>query len=221
MRTINRIHKFFVAPQEVGEPVCRIVGAGVFDLPCIEPRENDLLIAADGGFIHLRRIGLTPDLLIGDFDSLDHLPQGIPIQRFLAEKDDTDMSLAVREGLERGFRYFALYGGMGGRLSHTLANIALLARLAQNGAQGFLVGVSAELTAIHNGGVAYRSAEAGLLSIFAFGDRATGVQIRGLKYELINGELTGAFPLGVSNAFCGRPASVDVFEGTLVMVREV
>ena len=71
--------------------------------------EGDLLIAADGGYAYLQ--GQKPDLVVGDFDSLGYVPEGVQIIRHPVQKDDTEMLLAVREGLKRGYRKFVLYGG--------------------------------------------------------------------------------------------------------------
>ena len=90
---------------------CYIYGA----MPCGSTEKlekGDLLIAADGGYAYLQ--GQKPDLVVGDFDSLGYVPEGEQIIRHPVQKDDTDMLLAVREGLKRGYRKFVLYGGIGG-----------------------------------------------------------------------------------------------------------
>ena len=85
---------------------CVIFCAGGFD-GLIEPiNESDFVIAADGGFVHVQRLGLMPQLILGDFDSLGYTPEGAQV--FPVEKDDTDAMLAVRVGLEKGYREFLL-----------------------------------------------------------------------------------------------------------------
>ena len=96
-------------------PACFIFGAGpFFGLP-VSPAPGDVVFAADGGYRHCQAAGLQPDLLLGDFDSLNDLPKGIPIHTFPVEKDDTDTMLAIKYGLKEGYRTFHLYGGTGGR----------------------------------------------------------------------------------------------------------
>lgn len=115
---------------------CYIVGAGDFTARGFAPGPGDLILAADGGYRALYRLGTTPDLLLGDFDSLGDvpLPANLPVLRFPARKDDTDTGLALRHGLMLGFRDFALYGCAGGRTDHLLANFQSMARVSRLGA---------------------------------------------------------------------------------------
>lgn len=199
--------------------VCFIVGAG-----CIDPGlrlslcPDDLLIAADGGFLTVERMGLVPHLVIGDFDSLGKRPDHPNTVVLPTVKDDTDMCAAIRLGRERGYTRFALYGGTGGRLAHTLANLQLLDGLAREGCQGFLVGEGTISTAVYNGELQFPAHMSGYLSVFCVSGRAEGVALRGLKYELSNETLTGSFPLGVSNEFIGTASRVSVANGSLLVL---
>ena len=116
---------------------CYIFGAGDFDGLEERPGAEDYVIAADGGYTACRRAGVEPQLLLGDFDSLAEVPALPHVERVPVEKDDTDMMLAVKRGLERGETLFHLYGGMGGqRTDHTVANLQALLYLADHGADG-------------------------------------------------------------------------------------
>lgn len=196
--------------------VCYIVGAGDF-YGSLAPRPGDLLIAADGGDRHLRRLGLRAQLVVGDFDSLGEVPEREGVIRHPVMKNDTDTLLAVKLGLERGFRRFAIYGGVGGRTDHTLANLQTLAFLAARGCTGFLMGDNETLTVLRSSSLSFLPAAAGTISVFAYGGTARGVTLRGLLYPLEDGVLTPDFPLGVSNAFTGAAASVSVTEGALLL----
>ena len=112
--------------------VCHIVGGGDF-FGIRSVGEGDFIIAADKGFRYLQNLGITPDLVIGDFDSLGHTPSGRNIIVLPCEKNDTDMGAAVAEGVERGYKNFILYGATGGRPDHTLANIQLISLLSSRG----------------------------------------------------------------------------------------
>ena len=176
------------------------------------------VVAADKGLLQLRDRGVEPDLVVGDFDSLGYVPEARELVRHPVEKDDTDMMLAVREGLRRGYRTFILYGGLGGRLDHTLANVQTLGFLAAHGARGLLVGEGTAVTLLENGAMRFPATAKGTLSVFCFGDEAEGVTETGLHYPLENACLTNAFPLGVSNAFCGRESEVSVQNGKLLLL---
>lgn len=198
------------------EPVCYIVGA-MDPGPLRFPRPG-LLIAADGGYAHLRDQGLAPDIAVGDFDSLGYVPEG-NVVRHPPEKDDTDTMLAIRLGLERGYGVFVLYGCLGGRLDHAYANLQALSFLAENGARGYLLGPAGEaLTVIRDGAIRFPSACRGIVSVFCPGGAAEGVYERGLKYALTDAVVTSGCPLGVSNEFTGQPARIAVRSGELLVM---
>ena len=305
-------------------PTCYIVGAGDFTPRGFAPVPGDLVLAADGGYRALYSLGYTPDLLLGDFDSLGDLPlpPDLPVLRFPARKDDTDTGLALRHGLDRGFRDFALYGCAGGRVDHLLANLQSMARVSRLGATIRLAApeydawaltgpapdapapatpdapdasapdasashasgpaphaphtpapdasaphisashasashisashasaphISAshasapstsapstpasDASAPHASGPAPHAPDGPaatltlpdrpggtLVSVFCHGDRAEGVTLTGLSYPLDGADLTGDFPLGVSNRRLeGQPATVSVRRGTLLI----
>jgi thiamine pyrophosphokinase len=178
---------------------------------------GDYVIAADGGFAHVQKLGLEPDCVLGDFDSLGYVPDHAKL--FPVEKDDTDAMLAVRHGLEKGFREFVIYGGLDGqRLDHTIANYQTLHFLTQNDARGYLVGKDYIVTAIRNNSIRFSETAEGILSLFCLGADAHGVCIQGLQYPLENGTLTSDFPLGVSNHFTGKPAEISVADGSLLIM---
>lgn len=198
---------------------CIIVGAGDFfpDYPP-QPSLGDLLIAADGGYRHLQSLGLRPDLLVADFDSYTgDAPSGIPLMRFRPEKDDTDMGIAIAEGIRRGCDQFYLYGGVGGRADHTFANYQALIALARQGLRGFLMNRDVLTTAVCNSSLRLRALSSGYVSVFAADSQCSGVSIKGLKYELDRVTLTNDYPLGVSNEVVGRPAEISVENGTLLI----
>ena len=198
---------------------CVIFCAGGFEKLARPIQKDDYILAADGGLAHLQKLGLTPDGIIGDFDSLGYVPQNSQV--FPVEKDDTDSMLAVRKGLELGYKEFILYGALDGpRLDHTIANLQTLLFLESQGAKGTLVGLRYLITTVKNGVLKLPLAESGIVSVFCLGEKARGVTIRGLKYGLENGQLDSSFPLGVSNHFVGKPAAIRVEEGSLLVIYE-
>lgn len=200
--------------------ICYIVGAGEFGDGGFNPGEEDLVIACDGGYAHCMERGIRIDLVAGDFDSLGYIPEHAHVIRLKPEKDDTDTGWAVKEGWQRGCREFVIYGGTGGRISHTIANFQLLTDLAAKGGSGLMIGKGAWYRVICNGEISFGAGERGFLSVFCLGDKAEGVFESGLKYELTDAVLTKEYPLGVSNEFTGKESRVSVRSGALLLVGE-
>ena len=198
---------------------CVIFCAGGFDSLAEPIGAGDYIIAADGGLVHLEKLGIVPHAIIGDFDSLGRIPGGAEV--FPVEKDDTDSMLAIRRGLEQGYSRFVIYGGLDGpRLDHTLANLQALQFLADRGAQGFLVGLDHSATVIKNGTLAFGPDAEGIVSVFCMGPDAKDVILRGLKYSLEKGALSAGFPLGVSNHFVEEKSEIIVGNGSLLVIFE-
>ena len=198
---------------------CIIFCAAEFDALAAPIGPGDLVIAADGGLRHTEKLNITPDIILGDFDSLGFTPAGANV--FPVEKDDTDAMLAVRRGLELGYRNFLLYGSLDGpRLDHTVANFQTLQFLCDHDAFGCLVGVTTMAAVVKNGTLRFPAGCAGNVSVFCLGPDAHGVTLKGLYYPLQNGTLTPGFPLGVSNHFIGEPAEISVEDGSLLVIWE-
>lgn len=197
---------------------CYIVGAGEFTPLYSTPAAEDYVIAADGGYRYLQQMGIYPDLVLGDFDSLLEKPQHAHLIELPAEKDDTDMLYALKVGLEKGFQTFYLYGGMGGRFDHTIANLQSLAFLSRHGAAGFLFGKEDVTTVLNSPSVCFDSGAEGYFSLFSFGEHCEGVCIRGLKYELENASLCHTFPIGTSNEFIQKESEITIAKGMALLV---
>ena len=178
---------------------------------------EDHVIAADGGLRHTEKLGISPDEILGDFDSLGYIPADSRV--FPVEKDDTDAMLAVRRGLQLGYRDFILYGSLDGpRLDHTIANFQTLQFLCDRGAWGYLAGNDYLVTVVKNGTIHFPAGCEGTISVFCLGSDAAGVTLTGLHYPLTNGTLTAGFPLGVSNHFTGEEAEITVEKGSLLVL---
>ena len=196
---------------------CVIFCAAEFDKLAMPLASDDYVLAADGGLAHVQKLGLTPNGIIGDFDSLGFVPTGAEV--FPVEKDDTDAMLAARKGLELGFRDFLFYGSLDGpRLDHTIANFQTLQFLADHDARGYLVGRDYIITVVKDETIRFEAGAEGILSVFCLGPDAHGVTLEGLYYPLKDGTLTSGFPLGVSNHFTETPASITVTDGSLLVM---
>lgn len=196
---------------------CIIFCAAGFDSLVLPISKEDFVIAADGGLTHTQMLGITPNEILGDFDSLGFAPEGANV--FPVEKDDTDAMLAVRRGLSLGYREFVLYGSLDGpRLDHTVANFQTLQYLADHHASGYLVGSTYLVTVVKDGSLFFPAGMEGTISVFCMGKDAEGVTLEGLYYPLEKGSLTAGFPLGVSNHFTGVQATVTVEKGSLLVL---
>ncbi|MBQ3101039.1 MAG: thiamine diphosphokinase [Clostridia bacterium] len=199
--------------------ICHIVGAADFAADRFKVEENDFVIAADGGLKTLENIGVKPDMILGDFDSLGYIPDGDEVLLHPVHKDDTDSMLAMREAMDRGYRDFVFHGCTGGaRFDHTVANLQTLAYAAENGVRASMYADGYTIESIHNSALRFDCGYEGDLSVFAHGGSAKGVWLSGLTYPLYNAELSPSLPLGVSNSFIGKEASVRVNDGTLIVI---
>lgn len=216
--------KSFDWKKNIKGPACYIFGAGEYyeDIKQLAYEEDyddgNLIIAADGGLGHLKAAGMVPHICIGDFDSYEGEPEGADIIRLNPIKDTTDMAEAVGYGLKKGFRRFLIFGGTGGRTSHTLANIQTMAKLSKEACEVYIIGNNEIFTAITGAKISFTEESEGYISVFAHSESCKGVSETGLKYELDDFELNNDYPLGVSNEFVGKEAQIEVKEGTLIIV---
>lgn len=196
--------------------VCYVVGAGDCYWDKLPMQEGDYLIAVDGGYDTVVKMGYTPDLVIGDFDSVEKKPDFMNQIALSPIKDDTDMLAGVREGKKRGYSVFSIYGGTGGRrISHTLANLQLL--LTEPKVRCFLFDREEVIFSIRDETVVFHRECSGYLSVFSASEQCT-VTEENLKYQIKEYPLTYHMPLGVSNEFLGEEAKVTAKDGCLFLV---
>ncbi len=197
--------------------ICYIVGAGECNF-FPKPENDSLIIAADGGYDTLLNFGIKPSFIVGDLDSVKNVPENIEIVRYRVKKDETDMHLAYLEAKRRGYKNFRIFGGIGGRLDHTLANVSLLSYIKNMGDDVELVGDREDIFIVKNECISLLGISGNYFSVFAYGADAEGVSIKNAEYEIENFTLTTSFPLGVSNRFKNRCAEIKVDNGTLIII---
>lgn len=198
--------------------ICWIVGAGDFSGTLPPIGADDMAIAADAGYKALTQMGIKVDRVVGDFDSLGEAPVHPGVEIHPIEKDETDMMLAVRTALAAGYREVRIYGGLGGRLDHSFANLQTLVFLARQGARGWLIDQTSAITAVADGELRFSDKAEGIVSVFAAAGTAHGVTLEGLKYPLTNYTMTPDNPIGVSNEYTGVPSRIVVREGVLLVI---
>lgn len=189
-------------------------------------RDDDYRIAADGGARHMEALGLSPDVIVGDLDSIDDVllarlrEEGAVVERHPAAKDATDLELAIARAVKDGAKEVLLIGALGGRLDQTLANLLILAR--QDESVPLAVAEGDQLARVLRGPqlLTLTGPIGGYVSAVALSEEATGITYRGLEYPLENATLRLGSTRGVSNMLASSPAQISVETGILLVIQQ-
>lgn len=185
------------------------------------PDGDDLTLAADAGYLTARKLGVQPKLLIGDFDSLGE-PEpavGTELIRVPAEKDLTDTQLTVQAAIEHGAREMIIIGGLGGRVDHTLSNLAILEDLQDRHIPALITNGKNRVRFLRNGSVLLAaSPQFHYLSLVAADPVVRGVTLEGCRYPLTNAKLSRKLQYAVSNEITGSCALIAVRRGGVWIV---
>lgn len=183
----------------------------------------DLVICANGGAQHALALGLAPDVLIGDLDSLDGdlrarlEDEGCQVLVHPPRKDETDLELALRYAIDHGVDEILILGALGGRIDQTLANVLLLALPELEGVKTRIVAGDQEMFLIR--GQAFIEGQVGdTVSLLPIAGDVTGIAAEGLEYPLQHGTLKFGPTLGISNVLTAPVARVQVEQGLLLCV---
>jgi thiamine pyrophosphokinase len=185
---------------------------------------GDFLVAVDGGLRHLRRLGIKPQLLIGDLDSVsagelaEAIDSGIEVQRFPPAKDQTDLELALEYALKAGYAQIVIAYPFGDRVDHTLGNLSLLARpdLAEKTLSLEDGQVEARLL---NTSACLPTQPGDLISLIAWGAPIEGITTKGLEYPLNHETLLPWQTRGISNVALADSIDLDFKSGRLLVIR--
>ena len=182
-----------------------------------KPQPGDTVIAADRGYLNLKNHNIIPDIVIGDFDSYTGVIDCENIKKLPTVKDFTDGEVAIRYGIEHGYKKIVVYGAIGGGLDHTIANIAHCAGYTREGIDVSFIDGENVLFGVYNSSVKFSKESKGRISTFAYNQKAEGVYEKGLFYTLDNYTLDPLIPLGVSNEFIGKESEIRVDNGLLLI----
>jgi len=203
---------------------CVILSAG----PVTDPaalsallRPDDYIIAADGGWRLAQRLGVTPAVLVADFDSLPpvELPTGTELVRLPVRKDITDTAAAADYAFDAGWRNFLLLGCTGGRLDHQHAALLTLVSLTRRGARAEMADEQNRICIIDQSPCLVEPMPGWSLSLFAFDSPVEGLTLRGVAYPLSDYTLLPSDPLCVSNACADEPGEITFRAGTVLLYR--
>jgi thiamine pyrophosphokinase len=187
--------------------------------------DGDWILGADGGAAQALAWGLTPHVVIGDMDSLPEENRAVLEDRgskFIEHpraKDETDLELALAYAVEQGAREIVIFGALGGRLDHTLANVLLLSLPVLHEVQARIVDGDQVALLLRSGGTATLHGRPGdLVSLLPLASDAHGVTTMGLAWALEGDTLRLGFSRGVSNEMAGDEARIELEDGLLLVV---
>lgn len=206
---------------------CVIIANGDFDNTSSYRNifnEANYIICADGGAKHLKRMGIVPDVILGDLDSIsrdDELffrARNVRFEKFPSRKDDTDTGLATDLALSLKPTEITYLGTIGSRMDHTLANIGLLKKGIEAGAAVKMVNEKNEIHLIKTA-IELSGQPGDILSILPLTEKVEGITLEGLEYPLHNATLCLGSTLGISNVFVGEKARITIKVGLLLVIK--
>lgn len=193
----------------------------------IEKENYDYIIGADGGCNHLNNMGILPNYIIGDLDSIDkelisyYENKNIIFKKFPTHKDETDSQLCVYLAKDLGAKKIDFIGSLGGRIDHSLANIGFMYHVYEMGIEPRIITNEEEIYILHNEKRIIKGKKGNTISILALKDNALGVTLQNLEYPLDNAEIEYLSPLGISNVMLEDECIISVKEGYLLVVRNI
>ncbi len=189
-----------------------------------EFKQHQYIISVDGGTRHLCKIDKIPHVIIGDLDSISEemiryfQKQNVQFYKFPSRKDFTDTELAIKYAVSKKASEITIVGGIGTRLDHTLANIALLIPILDKGIKARILNEYNEIIAIDKH-IELEGKIGEYLSILPYGTEVEGVTLTGLEYPLYNKKVHIGDSIGVSNRFIEPKATISIKKGYLLVIR--
>ncbi len=186
-------------------------------------KENDLVIAANGGCKHLLRLGIIPHLIIGDLDSLEEEIVSqfrggkTKIISYPRDKDKSDTQLALEYALNHGASHINILGAIGDRIDHTLANLHLLTKGVDQGVDVRLIDEKNEVLLI-NKFIEIREKKGTTISLLPLTSCVKGIFTEGLKYPIKGGKMEIGNPYGISNEMDSSLAKIEIKSGYLLVI---
>lgn len=182
-------------------------------------KPDDYVICADRGCDFAKQAGITPNLVVGDFDSEPNvLFPNTKTVRLIPEKDDTDTMHSVGLALEKNFDTIVILGALGGRFDHSFANVAVLSYIHGHGSRGVLLSENEKIEFLSVGHYEYKNMKGKTFSLFPFGCPSVCVSYSDTKYPLDKYYISSSVTLGVSNIFTSDMATIDIYDGNAILI---
>ncbi len=180
--------------------------------------DSDYVICADKGYLYAKNAGITPDVVVGDFDSFNsEVTDNCEIITLNPIKDDTDTFHSIDVALERGYTEFTIIGALGGRLDHSFANISALEYISEKGAKGVLLSEKERVEFLTKGEYLYNH-EGKTFSLFPFGCSEVCVSYEGVFYPLEKYNIKSGLSLGISNVFTSDKSKITIYDGNAILI---
>lgn len=178
--------------------------------------KNSYIIAADSGYKKLADTGITPDLIIGDFDSSPKPELNCEILTLPCEKDDTDTFYCVKKAIELGYNEIVIMFAIGNRFDHTYSNVLCLDYCSKFGVNCTIIDSRNRLSLIEREKTFFK--EYNYFSLFAYLEDCKGVTINGSHYDVTDIDILRHNQFAQSNQIKENYCTVNVKEGKLLLV---
>jgi thiamine pyrophosphokinase len=179
---------------------------------------NYFIIACNGGYNNCKKLNLEPNLIIGDFDSINNLEFENKIV-FPKEKDKSDSEIAVDYVIENGFNYIEFWGAIGNRIDHTLFNISLLYKIYKENCKGLIFHPPFYIFLIDRN-YKFQKKESGLVSFYPLTLVIKNLKVKNLKYELKGEDIYFGSTITLSNEFIGKEGEIEFDKGLILVISE-
>ena len=196
-----------------------LAGGGDFFAAGFKPQQNDIIIAVDAGYSYLQAMGIQPDCVVGDFDSLGDIPGDVDeIVRVPAKKDETDAQLAVNTAISRGADDIVIIASTDGRFDHTLSLVCILEDLWDKKIPAHIVNGHNRVRFLRDSGVILVREGYKYFSVIALDKRVKRVTVQGGEYPLVKKDILRGFQYAVSNEFEKNCALIEVGRGSVLII---
>ncbi|MGM9986563.1 MAG: thiamine diphosphokinase [Bacillaceae bacterium] len=206
-----------------------IAGGPITKIPPLSQYEGENVkwVGVDRGVYYLLQQGIIPDQTFGDFDSvneeeLTYIQKQVPVSILPAEKDESDLELALNWAFKQNPSFIQLFGATGGRLDHELSNIQLLIKGLRVGVDIHIIDKQNKMQLLKQGTYELNSDDTyKYLSLLPFTEKVIGMTLDGWKYNLINTDLEWGTTLCISNEFVGKKGTISFQTGIVIVIRSI